>query len=83
MFLLEDKIKARIHEIDAYRYRDAVKIPEFRFLLDDKGQKSVRILHLLTTDGLRLKAVQAGKGETYMHGYPKRSIYHMSGLIKN
>ncbi|MBW5447552.1 alpha-mannosidase [Cohnella sp. CFH 77786] len=38
MFLLEDKIKARIEEIESYRYRDAIPIPEFRFLPDEKGE---------------------------------------------
>jgi alpha-mannosidase len=38
MFLLEDKIKARLDEMEPLRYRDGVKIPEFRFLQDEKGE---------------------------------------------
>ncbi|OBZ09490.1 alpha-mannosidase [Bacillus sp. FJAT-26390] len=38
MFFLEDKIKARLDEMEPLRYRDGVKIPEFRFLEDEKGE---------------------------------------------
>lgn len=42
MFWTEEKLNARIRELEAYRYRDAVPIAEFRALVDEEGRIAAR-----------------------------------------
>jgi alpha-mannosidase len=42
MFWTEEKLEARIKELEKYRYRDIISIPSFRFLLDEKGEIGAR-----------------------------------------
>ncbi|WP_010270359.1 alpha-mannosidase [Paenibacillus senegalensis] len=37
MFLTEAKLEARIRELQNYRYRDAIRIPEFAIIIDTEG----------------------------------------------
>ncbi|MED0661960.1 alpha-mannosidase [Geobacillus thermodenitrificans] len=43
MFLTEEKLEARIHELSEHRYREAILIPKFRFLADEKGEVGARL----------------------------------------
>jgi alpha-mannosidase len=38
MFWTEEKLEARIKELDQYRYRETIQIPSFRFLMDEQGE---------------------------------------------
>src|SRR5699024_351694 len=38
MFFTEDKAKARINELSAYRYRDNIKLDEWSFAIDQEGE---------------------------------------------
>ncbi|MFK7692154.1 alpha-mannosidase [Paenibacillus sp. HJGM_3] len=38
MFFTEEKLALRIRELAGFRYRDAMKIPAFRFQIDEKGE---------------------------------------------
>jgi alpha-mannosidase len=42
MFWVEEKIEARIAELEEYRYREALQIPSFRFLIDENGEIGTR-----------------------------------------
>jgi alpha-mannosidase len=38
MFLTEEKVKARVTELSKFRYRDTIKLPEWRFVVDVAGE---------------------------------------------
>ncbi|MFC3884692.1 alpha-mannosidase [Bacillus songklensis] len=42
MFWTEEKLEARITELGEYRYREAIPIPSFRFLIDENGDVGTR-----------------------------------------
>lgn len=42
LFWTEQKLTARIKELDGYRYRDRMEIPSFRFQIDEKGEVGAR-----------------------------------------
>lgn len=42
MFWTEEKLEARIKELDQYRYREAIQISSFRFLIDEPGEIGTR-----------------------------------------
>jgi len=42
MFWTEEKLADRIQELSEYRYREAITIPTFRFLIDERGEVGAR-----------------------------------------